>query len=182
MKGITTGKLRSEMPVIAEPTGSLKKSDDFKLSAGWGHGWQRRRHHAGQGARAGARLHRRRTRRDCCRGRNPRTLHRAGFRPVGERTCDIFINNDAWWSNIPANVWEYTIGGYQVIKKWLSYREFAILGRPLKHEEVMEVTNMARRIAAILLMQPELDANYEAVKKDAYDWQAAKGKSATAAN
>ena len=24
---------------------------------------------------------------------------------------------------VPAAVWEYTIGGYQVLKKWLSYRE-----------------------------------------------------------
>jgi len=29
----------------------------------------------------------------------------------------------------------------------------------------------ARRIAAILLMEPELDANYEAVKKSTYPWK-----------
>ena len=29
---------------------------------------------------------------------------------------------------MPANVWEYYIGGYQVIKKWLSYREQELLG------------------------------------------------------
>jgi len=29
---------------------------------------------------------------------------------------------------VPANVWRYTIGGYQVIKKWLSYRERTLLG------------------------------------------------------
>jgi hypothetical protein len=29
---------------------------------------------------------------------------------------------------VPANVWRYTIGGYQVVKKWLSYRERALLG------------------------------------------------------
>jgi hypothetical protein len=92
---------------------------------------------------------------------------------LGDRTCDIYLNDGAWWSNVPAKVWEYTIGGYQVIKKWLSYREFALLGRPLKPEEVSEVMNMARRLAAILLMQPELDANYEAVKRDAYDWRGA---------
>ncbi len=56
------------------------------------------------------------------------------------------------------------LGGYQVIKKWLSYREHDILGRPLKLEEVQEVSNMVRRIAAILLLSPALDQNYEAVK------------------
>jgi len=32
------------------------------------------------------------------------------------------------------------------------------------------VTEMARRIAALVLMQPELDANYEAVKADTWPW------------
>jgi hypothetical protein len=36
--------------------------------------------------------------------------------------------------------------------------------RSLKQEEVIEVTQMARRIAAILVLELELDANYEAVK------------------
>ena len=37
-------------------------------------------------------------------------------------------------------------------------------------EEVREVTNTARRIAAILLLQPKLDENYRAVRGDAFDW------------
>ena len=89
---------------------------------------------------------------------------------LGERTYDLALNGSAWWSNVPEKVWDYAIGGYQVIKKWLSYREFNLLGRPLKQEEVSEVMNMARRIAAILLMQPQLDANYESIKQNSYQW------------
>jgi hypothetical protein len=37
-----------------------------------------------------------------------------------------------------------------------------------------EVTNMARRIAAILLLEPALNANYEAVKTNTYPWPASK--------
>jgi hypothetical protein len=91
-------------------------------------------------------------------------------RLLGEQTCDVYLNPVAYWRNIPLGVWEYFIGGYQVIKKWLSYRELELLGRPLRAEEAREVTNMARRIAAILLMQPALDANYQAVKAAAYPW------------
>ncbi|MGD0828078.1 MAG: type ISP restriction/modification enzyme [Desulfobaccales bacterium] len=40
---------------------------------------------------------------------------------LGETTCDIYLNESAYWQNIPARVWGYYIGGYQVIKKWLSY-------------------------------------------------------------
>ena len=46
------------------------------------------------------------------------------------------------------------------MKKWLSYREERVLGRGLEVEEVREVGRIVRRIAAILLMAPDLDANY----------------------
>ncbi len=87
---------------------------------------------------------------------------------LGDRTCDVYLNEAAYWSNIPIRVWEYTIGGYQVIKKWLSYREEKLLGRPLTKDEVRYVPEMARRIAAILLLEPALDANYRAVKDHVY--------------
>ena len=93
-------------------------------------------------------------------------------RLLGETTCDVFLNETAYWRNLPRNVWEYTIGGYQVIKKWLSYREQKILGRALKAEEVREVMNMARRIAGIILLQPKLDENYSRVKAATFDWPA----------
>ena len=87
-----------------------------------------------------------------------------------EETLDIYLNETAYWSNVPKCVWEYHIGGYQVIKKRLSYREKTILGRGLRVEEAEYVTEMARRIAALILMQPELDASYEAVKADTWPW------------
>ena len=93
---------------------------------------------------------------------------------LGDATFDVYLNEDVCWRNIPVRVWEYTIGGYQVIKKWLSYRELALLGRGLILDELAEVQHMARRIASILLMHPALDSNYEAVKANLYDWQAAK--------
>ncbi|MEL7668092.1 MAG: type ISP restriction/modification enzyme [Actinomycetota bacterium] len=89
---------------------------------------------------------------------------------LGETCFDVYLNDNAYWRCVPANVWRYTIGGYQVIKKWLSYRERVLLGRDLKPEEARYVTEMVRRIAALVLMQPELDANYERVKADAWEW------------
>ena len=89
---------------------------------------------------------------------------------LGETTVDVHLNDVAYWRCVPSRVWSYTIGGYQVMKKWLSYREQALLGRDLKVEEVREAMRMARRIAAILLLQPQLDANYEAVKASTWSW------------
>lgn len=89
---------------------------------------------------------------------------------LGENTLDVYLNGSVFWRNVPARVWHYTIGGYQVIKKWLSYRESNLLGRPLRKEEVREVTDIARRIAEILLMELELDVNYRVAGKHPYPW------------
>jgi len=89
---------------------------------------------------------------------------------LGATTFDVYLNAKVYWKNIPSAVWEYTLGGYQVIKKWLSYREKELLGRSISKEEARHVTNVACRIAALLLMEPALDANYEGVKRNTYPW------------
>ena len=70
---------------------------------------------------------------------------------LGETTFDIYLNATAWWSNIPAAVWSCKLGGYQVLKKWLSYRERVILRRGLNLAEVERFTHLARRITGIIL-------------------------------
>lgn len=87
---------------------------------------------------------------------------------LGETTFDVFLNGRAYWRNVPERVWTYTLGGYGVVKKWLSYREAGVLGRALTADEAREVTNMTRRIAALLLLEPALDANYALVKGAAF--------------
>jgi len=42
------------------------------------------------------------------------------------------------------------LGGYQVLKEWLSYRERKVLGRVLTMEEVGYFSEVARRIGAML--------------------------------
>ena len=84
----------------------------------------------------------------------------------GETCHDVYLNDVAYWRCVPANVRRHTIGGYLVIKKWLSYRGCALLARDLRPEEARYVTEMVRRIAGLVLMGPELDANYERVKAD----------------
>lgn len=67
-------------------------------------------------------------------------------------TLDICLNERAYWRNLPLPVWTYKLGGYQVLKKWLSCRA---LGRPLREEEVLYFTQVARQIAGILALQGE---------------------------
>ena len=49
-------------------------------------------------------------------------------------------------------MWNYKLGGYQVLKKWLSYREEKVLGRSMLPEEVQHFTDTARRIGGILML------------------------------
>jgi hypothetical protein len=81
---------------------------------------------------------------------------------LGERTHDVFLNDVTYWRNVPEAVWSFTIGGYQVLKKFLSYREQPLLGRALSPTEVRYVRDVARRLAALRMMAAELDANYRA--------------------
>ena len=145
--GVTSGTIRDELTTIAVVSrvgGGALKPEEFALNAGWGSGGQGSITMPGKGKT------------------EPRAagLHEqsAGF---GTRpTLDVYLNATAYWKNIPQPVYDFTIGGYQVIKKWLSYREQRVLGRPLAMGEIIGVTAMARRLAALVLLQPKLDENY----------------------
>lgn len=81
-----------------------------------------------------------------------------GTRGVG--FVDVHLNETTRWKDVPEAVWNYSAGGYQVLKKWLSYREQAVLGRPLTESEAQDFTHIVRRIAAILALNGELDEYY----------------------
>lgn len=79
---------------------------------------------------------------------------------LGEQCVDVYLNGAACWAAVPINVWVYTLSGYQVLKKWLSYRESRLLSRSLRPEETQYFAQVVRRIAALLLHGVALDANY----------------------
>jgi hypothetical protein len=97
-----------------------------------------------------------------------------GLKRMGNTVVDVYLNDLCAWTNVPEMVWELYIGGYQVMKKWLSYREYSFLKRPLTLAEAEEVQAMARRLTALCLLQPQLDANYETVKSNT--WQSGKAE------
>jgi hypothetical protein len=81
---------------------------------------------------------------------------------LGAHVLDVGMNLASFWRGVPEAVWECRVGGYQVLKKWLSYRDQSIIDRPLNGEEVAHFQQTARRIAAILLLGPALDSSYQA--------------------
>ncbi len=130
-------------PVIAVPStvvGRYMADEDFGVTARWGH------FGAGDAVMPG-------------RGRVAERAYRPEERAalaehvvaLGETTFDVYLNREAFWSNVPSAVWNYRLGGYQVLKEWLSYREHEVLGRKLCAEEVQHFTAAARRIGALLV-------------------------------
>ena len=141
---VTQGALRSEIAAIAVPAtvnGRNMTGDDFALTAGWGHYGTGDAVMPGQG-------------RIVEREYTPdeRTALGEAMSVLGAKTLDVYLNDHAFWRNVPTAVWTYKLGGYQVLKKWLSYREQTILDRLLKSEEIQHFTDTARRIGRILEM------------------------------
>jgi len=146
--GVTVGTLPEEVKNIAvfqrmDGKPARPEAGDLDLTAGWGHA-----------------------------GKDGVTMPGKGKLVRREDgAMDIYLNDQTYWRNVPEAVWNYTIGGYQVIKKWLSYREKPLLGRGLTPDEVRYVTETARRLAALIALQPALDDNYHDVIRSPYDWE-----------
>ena len=134
--------LRPEIAAVAVPStvgGGNMTGDDFALTAGWGHFGSGEAVMPGQG---------RIVERPCTAAE--RAALNDAVASLGDTTFDVYLNDRACWRNVPADVWSYKLGGYQVLKKWLSYREQKVLGRPLQPAEVQHFADTARRITAIL--------------------------------
>jgi len=163
--GVTTGQVGKELAcigLISRVGGGAVNPDagELDVTAGWGH--------AGKGG-------------VCMPGKGklvtrPYSQEEAKAIPaaqralLGDETCDVYLNETVFIKNIPASVWSYYIGGYQVIKKWLSYREKSLLGRGLTMDETLYIRQMTRRLAALVMLGPELDTNYNTVIEKTYRW------------
>lgn len=158
VSGVSTGSIRNELRGIGVISrsggGTLDPSKgDLALTAAWGFAGREGATMAGKGK--------------IITSASPKLPPE-----LGVQAHDVYLNGVAYWSNVPERVWDFTIGGYQVIKKWLSYREQPLLGRDLRMDEADYVTEMARRISAIILLSDALDENYLESKTDAWPWPA----------
>ena len=162
--GVTSGTVAEHLRVLGGVSGT-----DLSVSADWGRRDAKGRINPGRGR---------------IQARNWTETEKAALRTgfaaegIGEargfgllgRAVDVHLNDTNFWRGVPAAVWHYVIGGYLVIKKWLSYREQSILRRPLTKDEAREVTAIVRRLTALILLSDELDANYAACRDNAYIW------------
>ncbi len=89
--------------------------------------------------------------------------------------CDVYLNKGTYWACVPEKVWELKVGGFQVLKKWLSYREHgrghpSLLGRGLTVDEAREFTRLAQRLTGVVMLAPALDENYLHAAGETWPW------------
>jgi hypothetical protein len=87
----------------------------------------------------------------------------------GPTTGDLFINDRAFFSNVPSAIWRYELGGYPVLKKLMGYRQASRRdGKPLTLSEARHFRSMIQRLAAALVLREDLGKLYEAASADAF--------------
>ncbi len=160
VRGVTTGAIEPHLRPVGVPTSSgtrepLAADADLGVTARWGRSGRGGAVMPGPGKTVERRL----------TDSEADQLGGAATELCGPElaTVDVYLNSDSLWSNIPLNVWEYRMGGYQVLKKWLSYRERSVLGRDLRREDIVWFTHAARRIATLISMEKELDESFASV-------------------
>ena len=155
--GVTAGSVEPALRRVAVLTrvggGALDPATDLAVTAGWGHFGQGGSVMPGRGRLAEV---------NDFDGGGPEEDTDGTLLRAGPDFLRVYLNERACWDGVRPAVWEYTLGGYPVLKKWLSYREQAVLSRALRPEEAREFTAIARRIAALLALGPDLDASYHA--------------------
>ena len=107
--GVTQGTLRPELAAIAVPTtmdGGNMAGDDFAVSAGWGHFGTGEAVMPGQGKIVERNY-----------ADDERIALADAIPTLGDTTFDVYLNDRAYWRDVPAAVWNYQLGGYQVLKK-----------------------------------------------------------------
>lgn len=73
----------------------------------------------------------------------------------------VFINADQYFEGIEEPVWEYMVGGYQALEKWLKERK----GRTLSHEEIRLYLRSAASLKKTIEIQKELDKLYPSIEE-----------------
>jgi hypothetical protein len=72
----------------------------------------------------------------------------------------VFINATSGFANVHQHIWQHTIGGYQVLHKWLDDRRKA--GRVLSQDDITHWLRMYAALEATQAITPQIDAAIEA--------------------
>jgi hypothetical protein len=89
---------------------------------------------------------------------------------LGAQVMDIVMNEVPSWTGVPTTVWDFKVGGYAVLRKWLSYRDAQVLKRPMTINEARGFSDIVRRLSDLRLMGPALSDHYKRVAAEPGLW------------
>lgn len=75
-----------------------------------------------------------------------------------ERNQRVYINAVQYFSGVPAKVWEFQVGGYQVCAKWLKDRK----GRGLSYDDLTHYQRIVAALAETILVMEKIDREIKA--------------------
>lgn len=79
-----------------------------------------------------------------------------------EKDEKVYINKEQYFANIPGEIWQYHIGAYQVLEKWLKDRR----ERSLTSEEIEHYLKIATAIKLTIEVQRKIDEIYPSLEKN----------------
>jgi len=85
----------------------------------------------------------------------------SGGRTYDPKNQRVYINKEQYFDNIPEHLWDYQIGGYQVLDKWLKDRA----ERRLSADDVRHYCRVATALSETMRLQRELSDEYLSVEK-----------------
>lgn len=102
------------------------------------------------------------------RGASPATFPVSGTNTVeqvrytapgegGSEEGRVWINREQYFANVPPEVWEFHVGGYQVAGKWLKDRK----GRTLTFDDLAHYRHVVAALADTIRLMSEIDATIE---------------------
>jgi predicted helicase len=81
-------------------------------------------------------------------------VEKVGYHADDQR---VFINKEQFFEGVPNEVWEYRIGAYQVMDKYLKDRK----GRKLSLDEINHYMKVAKAIRSTIELQQKIDEVYK---------------------
>ncbi|MFA5160643.1 MAG: type ISP restriction/modification enzyme [Elusimicrobiales bacterium] len=78
--------------------------------------------------------------------------------PSGKTPGRVYINAKQYFENVPPQVWNYQIGGYQVCNKWLKDRK----SRKLSYDDLTRYMSITAALSQTITLQSEIDQSINA--------------------
>ncbi|MDO9465425.1 MAG: type ISP restriction/modification enzyme [bacterium] len=102
-------------------------------------------------------------------GKGDNRVEKLIYEPV-EAGCDlprIYINQNQYFEGIEKEIWEYQIGGYQVLNKWLKDRK----KRTLSLDDIKHYCQISTALKKTIEIQKEIDNLYPEIEREVIEFE-----------